>query len=138
MFETLERITAGHGQASDIDFLEEMGPKVKKGSMCGLGQTAPNPVLATLRYFRDEFEAHVIDKTCPTFTCNALSDVAIDLDQCIECGLCIKTCGVNAISDDFVVDNSICTRCDSCVDICPKKTISRVPRGNGHYSLEMV
>jgi len=126
MFETLERIVAGEGKPEDITFLEEMGPKVKAGSLCGLGQTAPNPVLATLRYFRDEFDAHVVDKTCPALACNALVKVEIDKSNCISCGLCIRNCPVNCISPDFVVDNDICVRCNSCMELCPKDTIFRV------------
>ena len=126
MFETLERIVAGEGKQEDITFLEEMGPKVKAGSLCGLGQTAPNPVLATLRYFRDEFDAHVIDKTCPALACNALIKVEIDKSNCISCGLCIRNCPVNCISPDFVVDNDLCVRCNSCMEVCPKDTIFRV------------
>ncbi len=127
MFEILEKITHGHGENSDLDFLVEMGAKVKKGSLCGLGQTAPNPVLATLRYFRDEYEAHVNKKQCPTLECSALVDVQLHQDKCIKCNLCIKTCPVNAVSKDFVIDNTLCTRCNSCIEVCPKKTISRVP-----------
>ena len=126
MFETLERIVAGEGKPEDITFLEEMGPKVKAGSLCGLGQTAPNPVLATLRYFRDEFDAHVIDKTCPALACNALIKVEIDKSNCISCGLCIRNCPVNCISPDFVVDNDLCVRCNSCMEVCPKDTIFRI------------
>ncbi len=126
MFETLERITAGEGVTEDIDFLEDIGPKIKAGSLCGLGQTAPNPVLATLRYFRDEFEAHVIDKNCPALECNALVNVNIDLKNCIKCRLCIKNCAVNAIDDNFVVDNEVCTRCNSCIEVCPRSCIARV------------
>ena len=126
MFETLERIVAGEGKPEDITFLEEMGPKVKAGSLCGLGQTAPNPVLATLRYFRDEFDAHVSDKICPALDCNALVKVEIDKSNCISCGLCIRNCPVNCISPDFVVDNDNCVRCNSCIEVCPKNTIARV------------
>ncbi len=126
MFETLERITAGNGVPEDITFLESMGPKVKAGSLCGLGQTAPNPVLATLRYFREEFDAHIIDKTCPALSCNALVKVEIDKQNCISCGLCIRNCPVDCISDDFVVDNDRCVRCNSCMEVCPKDTIFRV------------
>ena len=125
MFETLERITDGEGTPEDIDFLEDISPKIKAGSLCGLGQTAPNPVLATLRYFRDEFEAHVIDKNCPALECNALVNVNIDLKNCIKCRLCIKNCAVNAISDGFVVDNDVCTRCNSCIEVCPRSCIAR-------------
>lgn len=131
MFEVLERITEGKGSEDDIAFLLDMGPKVKKGSLCGLGQTAPNPVLASLRYFREEFEAHVADHQCPAMECPALSDVTIHKDNCIECKACIKNCAVNAISEDYIVDNDICTRCNSCIEVCPKDTISRVPGGSG-------
>lgn len=133
MFETLERITDGRGQAGDLDFLEEMGDKVIKGSLCGLGQTAPNPVLTTLKYFRDEYETHVNEGQCPALECNALVDVFIDKTNCIECRLCIKNCPVDAVSEDFVVDNSTCTRCNSCIEVCPKDTIYRVPHGEGAY-----
>jgi NADH-quinone oxidoreductase subunit F len=136
MFETLGRIVAGAGRPDDLDFLEDMGAKVKAGSLCGLGQTAPNPVLTTLRYFRDEYEAHVKDRQCPALECSALVDVSIDKRNCIECGLCIKNCPVDCISADFVVDNRICTRCNSCIEVCPKDTIFRVTRGTGYYSLE--
>jgi len=129
MYETLERIVAGNGVAADLEFLETMGKKVGKGSLCGLGQTAPNPVLATLRYFRHEYEKHVIDGQCPALQCNNLVDVYISKDKCIKCRLCIKNCPVNAISDDFVVDNSKCTRCNTCIEICPKKTIARAKKG---------
>lgn len=138
MFEVLERITAGQGVSEDLDFLEDMGPKVKKGSLCGLGQTAPNPILASLRYFREEFETHVNDSQCPAMECSALSDVAIHKDNCIECGACIKNCAVNAISDDYIVDNTICTRCNSCIEVCPKDTVSRIPGGSGFYGKEAV
>lgn len=134
MFETLENITAGKGKPEDIDFLEDIGNKIRKGSLCALGQTAPNPALSTIRYFRNEYEAHVKDGYCPTFQCAALSDVKLDQSKCIKCKLCIKTCPVQAISDDFVVDNSKCTRCNTCMEVCPKKTIHRVKKGDGFYS----
>ncbi|MEA2012072.1 MAG: NADH-ubiquinone oxidoreductase-F iron-sulfur binding region domain-containing protein [Verrucomicrobiota bacterium] len=134
MFETLERITEGNGKVEDLTFLREMGDKVKKASLCGLGQTAPNPVLATLRYFIDEYNEHVYNSNCPTLECSALVDVEIDKNGCIECGLCIKNCAVNAISDDFVIDNNICTRCNSCIEVCPKNVISRTHKGEGYYS----
>ena len=134
MFEALERITAGKGEISDLDFLADLGNKIRAGSLCGLGQTAPNPVLATLRYFKNEYLAHVADHCCDALECDNLTDVAIHKDKCIKCRLCIKSCPVGAISDDFVVDNAKCTRCNSCIDICPKKTISRVKRGEGFRS----
>ena len=130
MFETLERIVAGKGEMADLEFLEDIGPKIRMGSLCGLGQTAPNPVLATLRYYRHEYEAHVKDHQCDALQCNALVDMYLDKTNCIKCKLCIKTCPVGAISDDFVIDNDKCTRCNACKDVCPKKTIHRVKKGS--------
>ena len=127
MLETLERITKGEGTLEDIDFLETLGNQVRKGSLCGLGQTAPNPVLATLRYFKQEYLDHVEKRTCPALECNALVKVKLDQSKCVKCKLCIKTCPTSAISDDFVIDPAKCTRCNSCIEICPKKAISRCP-----------
>ena len=126
MFETLERIVAGKGKPEDLDFLEDLGKKIKAGSLCGLGQTAPNPVLATLRYYRHEYEAHVKDHVCEALQCSALVKLKLDQSKCVKCRMCIKTCPVNAISDDFVIDADKCTRCNSCMDVCPKKAISRI------------
>ncbi|MFO7734746.1 MAG: NADH-ubiquinone oxidoreductase-F iron-sulfur binding region domain-containing protein, partial [bacterium] len=120
MLETLERITGGEGTEQDIELLEELGKKIIKGSLCGLGQTAPNPVLSTLRFFRDEYLKHVLDKQCPALQCNNLVDLHLDKDACIECRLCIKNCPVNAISDSFDIDMEKCTRCNSCIEVCPK------------------
>ncbi|MBE6381217.1 MAG: 4Fe-4S dicluster domain-containing protein [Lentisphaerae bacterium] len=127
MFETLERITQGEGTLEDIDFLETLGNQVRKGSLCGLGQTAPNPVLATLRYFKNEYLDHVEKHTCTALECNALVKVKLDQSKCVKCKLCIKSCPVGAISDDFVIDTEKCTRCNSCIELCPKKAISRYP-----------
>ena len=129
MFEILERIVAGKGCEADLDTLEELGNKIKAGSLCGLGQTAPNPVLATLRYYRDEYLEHVNQKSCRAAQCNALSDIVLDQAKCIKCKLCIRSCPVEAISADFVIDSDKCTRCNSCVDICPKKAIRRMAKG---------
>ncbi len=134
MFETLERITAGEGVPEDLDFLAEMGPKVIRASLCGLGQTAPNPVLATLRYYRHEYENHVNNKQCEELSCDKLVDIELDQSKCIECRLCIKNCPVDAVSDDFVIDNNKCTRCNTCIEVCPKDTIFRVKKGEGFYS----
>ncbi|MBE6368299.1 MAG: NADH-quinone oxidoreductase subunit F [Lentisphaerae bacterium] len=127
MFETLERITRGEGTLEDIDFLETLGNQVRKGSLCGLGQTAPNPVLATLRYFKNEYLDHVEKHTCTALECNALVQVKLDQSKCVKCKLCIKSCPVGAIGDDFVIDKDKCTRCNSCIELCPKKAISRHP-----------
>ncbi|MBO5763250.1 MAG: 4Fe-4S binding protein, partial [Lentisphaeria bacterium] len=109
----------------------DLGGKIKAGSLCGLGQTAPNPVLATLRYYRHEYLDHVKEHRCSAKVCNALVDLKLDQSKCIRCKMCIRTCPAGAISDDFVIDNTKCLRCDSCVAVCPKKAISRVPGGEG-------
>ncbi len=127
MFETLEGITQGNGTPEDIDFLETLGNQVRKGSLCGLGQTAPNPVLATLRYFKNEYLDHVEKHTCTALQCNALVQVKLDQSKCVKCKLCIKSCPVGAISEDFVIDKDKCSRCNSCIELCPKKAISRHP-----------
>ena len=129
MFEILERITAGKGTEEDLAMLEDLGPKIKAASLCGLGQTAPNPVLATLRFYRKEYEEHVREHRCAALQCNAFVDLALEQSKCIKCKLCIKTCPVGAIGDDFVIDNEKCTRCNSCADVCPKGAIKRVAKG---------
>ena len=134
MYETLQRITAGKGVEADLDFLLDLGLKIKKGSLCGLGQTAPNPALSTMRYFRNEYEAHVVRKQCEALQCAALVDVLVDHSKCVKCGRCVKSCPVGAVSKDFVVDNAKCTRCNTCIEVCPKRTISRVPGGKGFSS----
>ena len=125
MFETLERIVAGKGKESDLEMLEDLGKKIKAGALCGLGQTAPNPVLATLRYFRNEYEDHVIRRRCTAHQCNELVKLEIDSSKCIKCKLCIKTCPVDAIDGNFNIDAEKCTRCNSCFDVCPKNAIFR-------------
>ncbi len=129
MLETLERVTGGEGTVEDVELLSELGPKIINGSLCGLGQTAPNPVLTTLKYFKNEYLDHVEDKHCPALECDALVEVEIDNEVCIECGQCIKNCPVDVISDDFVIDNEGCTRCNSCIEVCPVDAISRVRKG---------
>ena len=128
MYEALERITSGKGSMDDIAFLEDIAPKIKKGALCGLGQTAPNPALSTLRYFKNEYLAHVQDHVCEALACPALVDVAIDPAKCIKCKLCVKICPVGAIdpANNFSVDNAKCTKCNSCIEVCPKKAVSRV------------
>ncbi|MEI3040430.1 MAG: NADH-ubiquinone oxidoreductase-F iron-sulfur binding region domain-containing protein [Victivallales bacterium] len=134
MYETLERITAGNGTEEDIAFLEDIGPKIRKGALCGLGQTAPNPALSTIRYFRSEYEAHVNRKVCPSLVCSTLVDLQLDQSKCVKCKLCIKNCPTSTISENFVIDNANCLKCNSCLEICPKKAIKRVPRGEGFNS----
>ncbi len=129
MLELLDKITSGRAEMADLEKLEALAKKIKVGSLCGLGQTAPNPVLSTLRYFRNEYEDHVLRKKCPTGECDALSVVRLDPAKCVKCKLCIKKCPVAAISADFVVDNARCTLCNTCIAICPKQAIRRISEG---------
>ncbi|MCP4625085.1 MAG: 4Fe-4S dicluster domain-containing protein, partial [bacterium] len=125
MLDILVDITQGKGKPEDIDLLVDMGEAIKKGSLCGLGQTAPNPVLTTIRYFRDEYEAHINDKSCPALVCKALISYRIDPDKCKGCTICAKSCPTEAITGEkkqvHVIDQSECIRCGMCFEKCPKK-----------------
>ena len=127
MLEILERITEGKGEEGDIEKLIELGNTIKATALCGLGQTAPNPVLSTIRYFRDEYEAHIREKRCPAGACKALARIVIDPVKCVGCSLCSKKCPVGAISgtikSPFVIDQSKCIKCGVCLASCPKKAI---------------
>ena len=122
MLEILERICAGEGREGDIELLLDMSVDIKKSSLCGLGQTAPNPVMSTIRYFRDEYEAHIKDKYCPSHVCKPLLKFAV-MATCKKCGLCKKACPVDAIIWEkgqlAVIELDKCTRCTSCYDACP-------------------
>ncbi|MBN1368201.1 MAG: 4Fe-4S binding protein [Dehalococcoidales bacterium] len=123
MKEILTDITEGKGKEGDIELLEELAAGVKDASLCGLGQSAPNPVLSTIRYFRDEFEAHIKEKRCPAGVCRALIRYYIVAEKCVSCGKCVKTCPQNAITQPekkkpVVLDAEKCIRCGSCKDVC--------------------
>lgn len=122
MQEILTRIVEGEGKEGDIELLEELCNAVKDGALCGLGQTAPNPVLTTIRYFRDEYVAHIVDKKCPTKECPALRTYYIDADKCKGCTLCARNCPAKAISgtvkNPHVIDSALCIRCDQCRKAC--------------------
>ncbi len=122
MLEILERITLGEGKIEDIDLLENLAVKIKDSSLCGLGQTAPNPVLTTLKYFREEYEAHIIDKRCPAHSCTALLTYTINADNCTGCTVCATKCPVNAISgikkEIHFIDQDACIKCGQCFDVC--------------------
>ncbi len=123
MVDTLTRICAGEGQLGDIEQLEKLARMVKTSSLCGLGQTAPNPVLTSIMYFRDEYEAHIKDKKCPAGACRALITYSIDEELCKACGKCLKACPVDAITGakktPHVIGIAQCIRCGQCMDACP-------------------
>lgn len=122
MLDILERITEGRGELSDIDTLQDLGVAIKKASLCGLGQTAPNPILSTINYFRDEYEAHITDKRCPSNCCKELLLWQVVEDKCVKCGACKKACPVDAIVWEkgqlAWLDKEKCTKCKSCYDAC--------------------
>jgi ferredoxin len=122
MHEILDNITQGEGKEGDIELLEELAVATKTASLCGLGQTAPNPVLSTLRYFRDEYRAHIYDKECPSKVCRGLITYEILKEPCTGCAVCARYCPAGAISGEkqgpYVIDPTVCTRCDLCRQVC--------------------
>ncbi len=122
MLEILERICAGKGKEEDIALLSELGEQIKSSSLCGLGQSAPNPVLTTLRYFLDEYNAHIKDRKCPAHSCLPLVEFSIKSDLCTGCGLCIASCGTGAITGEkkspHKIDGQKCIKCAKCLTMC--------------------
>ena len=127
MLEIVTRITEGKGQPEDLEKLEILARNIKASALCGLGQTAPNPVLSTMKYFRDEYMAHVVEKKCPAGVCKSMLKFIIADDTCKHCGICKKNCPVGAISGDkntpFVIDQDKCVKCGVCMEKCPFKSI---------------
>jgi NADP-reducing hydrogenase subunit HndC len=134
--EMLEKITKGQATLEDLDKMEELCYYIKDNALCGLGQTAPNPVLSTLRYFRNEYLAHIVDKKCPAGVCKDLLKYEITRDKCVGCGMCAKQCPANAISrTDYIapgkklaameIDASKCVKCGACMATCKFGAISK-------------
>ncbi len=129
LLEILTRITEGDGREGDIELLEKLSSGIKSTSLCGLGQTAPNPVLSTLKYFRDEYEAHIRDKKCPARVCRDLLVYSIIAEKCKGCGACLRACPAGAITGEkkrpHVIDPDVCIKCGACFDACKFKSVER-------------
>ncbi|HVP57232.1 MAG TPA: NADH-ubiquinone oxidoreductase-F iron-sulfur binding region domain-containing protein, partial [bacterium] len=127
MLETLTRITQGEGTPEDLAKLTTLGKQIKESSLCGLGQTAPNPVLTTIRYYKNEYDEHIVGKHCPAASCSALVDFVIDPEKCTGCTLCAKKCSVQAIKGErkqpHTIDKSICVKCGQCIATCKFEAI---------------
>jgi NADH:ubiquinone oxidoreductase subunit F (NADH-binding)/ferredoxin len=129
LLEILERITKGQGRPGDIDLLENLSSSIKTMSLCGLGQTAPNPVLSTLKYFREEYEAHILHKKCPAKVCKDLLVYSIPENKCKGCGACLRACPAGAITGEkkkpHRIDPAVCIRCGACFDVCKFSSVER-------------
>ncbi len=125
MLDVLERICAGGGRPEDTAFLQKLSMQIKIGSLCALGQTAPNPVLTTLHYFKDEYDAHILEKRCPAMVCQALVRYYILPDKCMACGICLRACPAEAIKGEkrmvHVIDQDKCVKCGTCQEVCPER-----------------
>jgi NADP-reducing hydrogenase subunit HndC len=125
MHEILTDITQGRGREGDIELLEEMGKTISDSALCGLGESAPNPALSTIRYFRDEYEAHIKEKRCPGGVCKRLVSFYIDPTKCQACLICQRNCPVGAIGGEkgqiHVIDQLKCTKCGTCYEVCPAR-----------------
>ena len=128
MLEILEKITEGEATLEDLERLETLAKTIQKASVCGLGQTAPNPILSTIKYFKDEYLAHINNKKCPAKECKALLSLSINSEKCKKCGLCAKNCPVGAIKGDrehgYEIDENICIKCGACQKNCNFSAIS--------------
>ena len=129
LLEMLDKITSGNGTLEDLDKMEELCHYIQANALCALGQTAPNPVLSTLKFFRDEYEAHVVEKRCPAGVCKKLLHYEIDPDKCRGCTACARKCPVNAINgvvkQPHVIDQAKCIKCGTCMDTCRFGAISK-------------
>jgi ferredoxin len=125
MEQTLKRIVVGQGREGDIDYLKKMGEHIKLASFCGLGQSAPNPVLSTIEFFKDEYLAHIKEKKCPALACKALISYVIDSDLCTGCVICAERCPTMAIIGEpgkiYRIDPTKCIKCGICLSVCPPK-----------------
>ena len=125
MLKVLTRITEGNGKEGDIELLEDLAETAKEASLCALGTSAPNPFLSTVRYFRDEYDAHIREKRCPALSCKKLISFYIDPEKCQACMLCLRKCPVEAVDGGkkkiHFIDQAKCTRCGTCFEVCPER-----------------
>lgn len=130
LLEILDRITEGRGKTTDMELLEDLSRDIIAASLCGLGQTAPNPILSTLKRFRGEYEAHIFEKRCPAGVCKALLTYTIDEAKCTGCTACSRVCPVIAITGEkkkpHRIDQALCVKCNSCFEACKFKSIKKV------------
>jgi NADH:ubiquinone oxidoreductase subunit F (NADH-binding)/Pyruvate/2-oxoacid:ferredoxin oxidoreductase delta subunit len=140
LLEVLTRISKGKGREGDVEFLEELSLAVKDASMCGLGTTLPNPVLSTIKYFKEEYLAHINEKSCPALVCKDLIKYYIQPKKCVGCMLCLKNCPVQAIAGEakhvHIIDQAKCTKCGTCLEFCPSK-VSAIVRVTGEEAINL-